>query len=72
MDAAVAAMKRDISALERMRSVTVVVLGGRVVTAYRDTALLRGRKSCRPGKHHGAEREEPGVRDLDIPDAVGG
>jgi hypothetical protein len=57
-DAAVAAMKREISALERMRGMTAVVLCGRVVTVYRDIALLRGDKSQRRRKGHCEEWEE--------------
>ncbi|MGE5503906.1 MAG: hypothetical protein ACM31L_05735 [Actinomycetota bacterium] len=58
VDAAVAALKREISAVERMRGVTAVVIGGRVVTVYRDAALLQGGKSRRQGKRHFDKRVE--------------
>jgi hypothetical protein len=58
VDAAVAEMKRKIAVLERVRGVTAVVIGGRVITVYRDAALLQGTKSRRQGKRHFDKREK--------------
>lgn len=48
---AVAALKRQIAAFEKLRGATAVVLEGKVVTVYRST------KSRRPRRHHDIQWE---------------